>query len=184
GLYALRREVAPTDREGVLGLLDSVQIELRHGADGIQRMYLGGEDVSEEIRRHEISSYASHISALPEVRAFLMETQRRLAAEHDVVMDGRDIGTVVLPDADVKIFLTAEPAARSHRRYEELRQRGQETDYETVLRDLTQRDFDDTNRAAAPLRQAADAVLADTTALSLDESLELLKKTVEERLSR
>lgn len=182
GLYTLRRGVAPQDAPGVIGLLDFVQIDLRHGDDGLQRMYLGGEDVSEEIRRPEIAGYASGVSAIPEVRAFLMDMQRDLARRQDVVMDGRDIGTVVLPGADVKIFLTAAPEARARRRYDELSARDIQTDYETVLRDVKARDAQDTNRAAAPLRQAEDAILVDTTSMTLEESLQALLNIIEARL--
>ena len=145
-------------------------------------MYLDGEDVTDAIRQHEISRYTSCVSAIPAVRDFLLERQRELARTHDVIMDGRDIGTVVLPRADVKIFLTASPEDRARRRYEELRQRGQETDYDTVLRDVIQRDEHDTRRAAAPLRQAEDALLVDTTGNSLEKSLGVLLDTIKERL--
>lgn len=174
GLQAFRTGVDPEDRDGVIALLPGLDISLGYGEDGVQRMFLNGEDVSQAIRQHEISRYASCVSALPEVRAFLLDRQRQLAAEHDVVMDGRDIGTVVLPQADVKIFLTAAPEARARRRWLELQQRGEQTDYETVLRDVIDRDEKDTNRATAPLRQAEDAVLADTTQLDLEQSLDLL----------
>ncbi|OUN24136.1 cytidylate kinase [Flavonifractor sp. An82] len=182
GLQACRTGVDPEDRDGVIALLPSLDISLGYGEDGVQRMFLNGEDVSQAIRQHEISRYASCVSALPEVRAFLLDRQRQLAAEHDVVMDGRDIGTVVLPQADVKIFLTAAPEARARRRWLELQQRGEDTDYETVLRDVIDRDEKDTNRATAPLRQAEDAVLADTTQLDLEQSLDLLIHIAKERL--
>ena len=182
GLQASRTGVDPEDRDGVVALLPGLDIRLGYGEDGVQRMFLNGEDVSQAIRQHEISRYASGVSALPEVRAFLLDRQRQLAAEHDVVMDGRDIGTVVLPQADVKIFLTAAPEARARRRWMELQQRGDETDYETVLRDVIDRDEKDTNRATAPLRQAEDAVLADTTQLDLEQSLDLLISIAKERL--
>lgn len=182
GLQACRTGVDPEDRDGVVALLPGLDIRLGYGEDGVQRMFLNGEDVSQAIRQHEISRYASGVSALPEVRAFLLDRQRQLAAEHDVVMDGRDIGTVVLPQADVKIFLTAAPEARARRRWMELQQRGDETDYETVLRDVIDRDEKDTNRATAPLRQAEDAVLADTTQLDLEQSLDLLISIAKERL--
>ena len=138
--------------------------------------------MTDAIRQHEISRYTSCVSAIPAVRDFLLERQRELARTHDVIMDGRDIGTVVLPRADVKIFLTASPEDRARRRYEELRQRGQETDYDTVLRDVIQRDEHDTRRAAAPLRQAEDALLVDTTGNSLEKSLGVLLDTIKERL--
>lgn len=182
GLQASRTGVDPEDRDGVVALLPGLDIRLGYGEDGVQRMFLNGEDVSQAIRQHEISRYASGVSALPEVRAFLLDRQRQLAAEQDVVMDGRDIGTVVLPQADVKIFLTAAPEARARRRWLELQQRGDQTDYETVLRDVIDRDEKDTNRATAPLRQAEDAVLADTTQLDLEQSLDLLISIAKERL--
>lgn len=182
GLYARKNEVEPTDAPAVIGLLDSIQIEMNYGEDGLQHMYLNGEDVTTQIRQHEISAYASAVSAIPEVRAFLLEMQRDLARTHNVVMDGRDIGTVVLPDATVKLFLTADVEDRARRRYEELLARGQQADYETVLNDVKVRDHNDTTRASAPLRQAEDAVLLNTTGFALEESFKLLLETVRERL--
>lgn len=170
------------DPAAVTALLPGLSIDLRHGGDGVQRMYLDGEDVSEAIRRPEVSEYASLVSAIPEVRAFLMEMQRALARRQDVVMDGRDIGTAVLPAADVKIFLTASAEDRARRRYEELLQRGNDTDYGTVLRDIVARDARDTGRAAAPLRRAEDAVLVDTTGNTLEQSFEVLLRTIKEKL--
>ena len=138
--------------------------------------------MSEAIRRPEVSEYASRVSAIPEVRAFPMEMQRALARRQDVVMDGRDIGTAVLPAADVKIFLTASAEDRARRRYEELVQRGNDTDYGTVLSDIVARDARDTGRAAAPLRRAEDAVLVDTTGNTLEQSFEVLLRTIKEKL--
>lgn len=182
GLQAFRTGTDPRDAGAVIGLLKDMEIRLAYGEDGLQHMYLNGEDVTQAIRRHEISAYTSSVSAIPEVRAFLLEQQRGLARSHDVVMDGRDIGTVVLPEADVKIFLTAAPEARARRRWLELRERGQETDFDTVLRDVLERDERDTHRATAPLRQAEDAVLADTTDKDLEQSLTLLIQIAKERL--
>ena len=182
GLYARKNDVEPTDASAVIGLLDSIQIEMNYGEDGLQHMYLNGEDVTTQIRQHEISAYASAVSAIPEVRAFLLEMQRDLARTHNVVMDGRDIGTVVLPDATVKLFLTADVEDRARRRYEELLARGQQADYETVLNDVKVRDHNDTTRASAPLRQAEDAVLLNTTGFTLEQSFELILDTVRERL--
>lgn len=182
GLYAKKNDVDPHDGPAVTALLDAIKIDMNYGEDGLQRMYLNGEDVTTDIRQHEISAYASAVSAIPEVRAFLLEMQRSFARTNNVVMDGRDIGTVVLPDAQIKIFLTADPEDRARRRYEELLQRGQQTDYETVLKDLIQRDYNDSHRASAPLRQAEDALLLDTTGNTLQQSEELLLKTVKERL--
>ena len=182
GLYAKKNDVDPHDAPAVTALLDSIRIDMNYGEDGLQRMYLNGEDVTTAIRQHEISAYASAVSAIPEVRAFLLDMQRSFARTNNVVMDGRDIGTVVLPDAQIKIFLTADPEDRARRRYEELLQRGQQADYETVLKDLIQRDYNDSHRASAPLRQAEDALLLDTTGNTLAESEELLLNTVKERL--
>lgn len=181
-LAVLRQGRDPGDPSQVIPLLGGLDITLRYEADGAQHMFLDGEDVSEEIRRHEISRCTSQVSALPEVRAFLLERQRALARTHNVIMDGRDIGTVVLPQADVKIFLTASPEARARRRYEELIQRGQQADYATVLQDVVQRDEHDSSRAAAPLRQADGALLVDTTGLTLEESFQRLLGLVKERL--
>ena len=182
GLRAYRAGVDPEDEAAVTALLDGLDIELKYGADGLQHMYLDGEDVTDAIRQHVISRYTSGVSAIPAVRAFLLERQRDMAREHDVIMDGRDIGTVVLPGADVKIFLPASPEDRARRRFDELRKRGQEADYDTVLRDIILRDEHDTRRSAAPLRQAEDALLVDTTGNSLDESLDVLLETIKERL--
>ena len=182
GLYALRQGVDCGDCEAVTGLLGQIRIALKHGGDGLQHMFLNGEDVTGEIRRPEVSMSASRVSAIPAVRAFLMEMQRELARRQDVIMDGRDIGTVVLPEADVKIFLTASAEDRARRRYEELLQRGMPCDYDTVLREIRDRDENDTMRSAAPLRQAQDALLVDTTGNSLEESFEVLLSTIKERL--
>ncbi|MEM5780817.1 MAG: (d)CMP kinase [Lawsonibacter sp.] len=179
-LKALR--AGATDPAQVIPLLEGLEIRMDHGENGEQRMYLAGEDVSQAIREHRVSGMTSRISALPQVRAFLLDLQRRLAKEHDVVMDGRDIGTVVLPDADVKIFLTAAPESRARRRLLELEQRGQLVDFDTVLRDIMQRDEQDRTRPIAPLRQAEDALLLDTTRLNLEESLQALLSLIKEKI--
>lgn len=178
GLFAQQNSVEPTDAVGVTALLSRVNIELRHGDDGYQHMYLDGADVTADIRRPEISRFASAVSAIPAVRAFLLNMQRDLAKTHNVIMDGRDIGTVVLPEATVKIFLTASADERAHRRHKELLERGHETDFDTVLRDIVERDRNDSTRSAAPLRQAEDAILVDTTGIDLRESLEVLLQTI------
>ena len=182
GLAARKRGIAPQDQAAVSAMLPQLRIELRHDEDGLQHMLLDGEDVTEAIRQHEISAYASGVSAIPEVRAFLLDRQRELARTQNVIMDGRDIGTVVLPGADVKIFLTASPEDRARRRYEELVARGQQADYDTVYRDLLERDEHDSSRAAAPLRQAEDAILVDTTGNSLEQSFDVLLATIREKL--
>lgn len=183
GLSALRSEVDPENGEQVTALLPGLHIDLNYGEDGLQHMYLNGEDVTREIRMPVISMYASKVSALPAVRAFLLQKQRDLAATRNVIMDGRDIGTVVLPDADVKIFLTASPEERARRRFAELVERGTETTYEEVLSDILQRDKNDTTRATAPLRQAEDAILVDTTGISLEDSYALLLETIRKRVN-
>ena len=180
-LHVLRQGVDPHDAPAVEALLPHIQVELAYTPEG-QKMLLNGEDVTGLIRTPEVSMATSACSAIPAVRAYLLQLQRDLAEKNNVLMDGRDIGTVVLPRADVKIFLTASPEDRARRRYEELRQRGQETDYDTVLRDVIQRDEHDTRRAAAPLRQAEDALLVDTTGNSLEKSLGVLLDTIKERL--
>lgn len=181
-LAVLRAGADPADGEQVIPLLDGLDIKMAYGEDGVQRMYLAGEDVSEAIREHKVSGIASKTSAIPAVRAFLLDFQRRQAREHDVVMDGRDIGTVVLPGADVKIFLTAAPEARAKRRLLELEQRGETADYETVLRDIKDRDWQDEHRPVAPLKRAAGAALLDTTNLNLEQSCDRLLSLVKEKI--
>ena len=173
----------PSDPEQVAPLLEDLDLRMDYGGDGVQRMYLSGRDVTETIRENEISALASQVAALPAVREFLLDFQRKQAREHNVVMDGRDIGTVVLPRAGVKIFLTAAPEARARRRTAELLQRGQDADFDEILREIRQRDEQDENRPVAPLRQAEDAALLDTTNLDLKGSLEALLTLVRERLS-
>jgi cytidylate kinase len=155
---------------------------MEYGEDGLQHMILNGEDVTTDIRKNEVSRYASQVSPIPGVRAFLLEMQRSMARENSVLMDGRDIGTVVLPDADLKIFLTASVEERARRRHRELLEKGQEIDFETVKQEIADRDYADTHRAVAPLKQAEDAVVVDTSALDLGQSLEALYTLVKERL--
>ena len=181
GLSVRDRGVDPGDEAAVAEMLPPLRIELRYDGEGGQRMFLNGRDVSGEIRLPEISRYASAVSALPVVRAYLMETQRDLARKHDVIMDGRDIGTVVLPDAEVKVFLTASAQTRAERRCRELEERGTPQPFEEVLRDIEDRDFRDTHREAAPLRRAEDAALLDTSALDFLQSLEALLEIIRER---
>lgn len=182
GLYILRHGVDAKDPEGVAALLPEIRIGMRYDDSGVQRMDLNGEDVTDLIRTPEVSMAASHVSAIPAVRAFLLDTQRELARRHNVIMDGRDIGTVVLPEARIKIFLTASAAERARRRCRELREKGIETDFPAVLRDIEQRDRNDSSRAVAPLRPAPDAVMCDTTEHDLDASLTLILQIIRERL--
>lgn len=181
-LSAVRAGIDPKDAARLVPTLEGLDIRLEYAADGLQHMYLNGEDVSQAIRMHEISQHASTVSAIPQVRAFLLELQRELARTNNVIMDGRDIGTVVLPDAQVKIFLTASPESRARRRHLELQQRGQQTEFDAVLRDMIARDEQDTNRPIAPLRQAEDAVLLDTTHLNLEQSLQAILDTIREKI--
>lgn len=181
GLCVREHGVDPSDEAAVARLLPGLRLNLRYDEAGGQRMLLNGRDVSEEIRLPEISRYASAVSALPAVRAYLLETQRELARENHVIMDGRDIGTVVLPDAEVKIFLTASAKVRAERRCRELKERGTPQPYEEVLQDIEDRDWQDTHRSAAPLRQAEDAVLLDTSALNFRQSQEALLALIRER---
>ncbi len=183
GLSVRDRGADPGDEPAVADILPSLRVELRYDEAGRQRMLLNGRDVSEEIRLPEISRYASAVSALPVVRAYLMETQRELARRNNVIMDGRDIGTVVLPDAEVKVYLTASAQVRAERRCRELEERGTPQPFEEVLRDIEDRDYRDTHREAAPLRQAEDAVLLDTSALDFQQSLEALLRLVRERMA-
>ena len=182
GLRALRSGTDPRNTTAVAAMLKSVHLEIRYGDDGLQHMILDGKDVTEEIRLPEVSRYASQVSAHPCVRDYLLEMQRSLARTHSVIMDGRDIGTVVLPDADVKIFLTAAPEERARRRCRELEQRGTPQPYEEVLRDIRERDQNDMERPVAPLRQAEDAELVDTTHLDFAASLDTLENIIKEKL--
>ena len=181
GLYVRRNEVSPSDAQAVEKLLPSLDISLEY-VDGKQRMFANGEDVTDYLRTPEMSMYASAVSALPCVRAFLLESQRSLARRYSVIMDGRDIGTVVLPNADVKIFLTADERERARRRWLELREKGGEDTFEQVLADLRKRDAADSSRAIAPLAAAEDAVTLDTTELDLDESLEAMLAIIDGKL--
>lgn len=182
GLFALRSGIDPADSGQVSALLPRVSLRMDHGPDGLQHMYLNGEDVTQAIRLPEVSKAASAISALPVVRDFLMGMQRDLAQTYNVIMDGRDIGTVVLPEADAKIYLTASAAARARRRCAELVERGTPQDYETVLAEIQERDRRDTTRETAPLRQAEDAILVDTTELDLEESLQVMLTAIRRKL--
>ena len=181
GLFALRRGADLKNAKQVSGLLPKIGLEMRY-VGGLQRMYLNGEDVSEAIRLPEVSMAASAVSAIPEVRSFLLDTQRDMAGKNNVIMDGRDIGTVVLPEADLKIFLTASAHERARRRCLELEDKGVEVSFEEVLRDIEQRDKNDSTREIAPLKKAEDAVELDTTSLDLEESLQAICDLVKERL--
>ncbi len=170
GCYMHDHQIDPHDAQAVAAALPQVRIQIRYGADGLQRMILNDEDVTDRIRLPEMSKFASAVSAIPAVRAFLLDMQRDMAKQHSVIMDGRDIGTVVLPDADVKIYLTAGADVRAQRRMKELAERGTPRPYDEVLHEIEERDWADTHREIAPLRRAEDAVLVDTSAMDFDES--------------
>lgn len=183
GLAAHRLGLDTHDADAVASILPVLKITMSYGEDGTQRMNLNGEDVSTEIRRPEISKCASDVAAHTAVRAFLLELQRDMARHNSVIMDGRDIGTVVLPNADLKIFLTASAEARAHRRLLELEQKGIASSFDEVLESIKYRDEQDTTRAAAPLKQAEDAVLLDTSDIDFDQSLEKLSEIISDKLS-
>ncbi|MBO7178893.1 MAG: (d)CMP kinase [Clostridia bacterium] len=181
-LNALRSGVKDTkNAEEVIPTLKNAEVSLKF-IDGEQHVFLRDEDVSTDIRQNEVSMAASNVSSIPEVRAFLFDLQRNIAKNNDCIMDGRDIGTVVLPDAKIKIFLTASAEARADRRFKELQEKGQDVAYEVILKEIKERDYQDMNRATAPLKQAEDAVLVDTTEIGLEESIALMISTIKERL--
>lgn len=173
--------VSPKDVDGVNRYIDELTVNLEYDEQGVQHMIMNGLDVTKDIRTPEISKKASMVSVHPVVREVLLEMQRDTAKAHNVVMDGRDIGTVVLPKADVKIFLTASPAVRARRRMDELRQRGIEADFQSTLQDIEQRDYQDIHRAIAPLKQAADAIVVDTSELEIGGVVESIMDIIREK---
>lgn len=181
GLFALQNGVTTLEEQGVTGLLPKITLELKFKQDG-QHVFVNEKDVSSLIRTPEVSMAASKVSAIPAVRAFLLDQQKQIAAKSNVVMDGRDIGTVVLPNARIKIFLTASPEDRARRRFEEMLERGDTSDYANVLADIVKRDNADSSREIAPLRPATDAVFIDTTGFELEKSLEKITSVVKELL--
>lgn len=181
GVNAMRAGMDTKNAEQVTSILDETKVSLRF-VDGEQRVFLGEEDVSTAIRQNEVSMAASNVSAIPKVREFLFDLQRDIAKKNNCIMDGRDIGTVVLPDAQIKIYLTASAEARADRRFKELTEKGQVVEYDTILKEIKERDYQDMNREIAPLKQADDAVLVDTTELDLQESIDYMIKVIKERL--
>lgn len=176
--------VSPKDVDGVNRYIDELTVGIEYDDEGVQHMLMNGMDVTGDIRTPEISQKASLISAHAVVRDVLLDMQRNMAEEYDVVMDGRDIGSVVLPKATVKIFLTASPEVRARRRYNELVEKGQKASYEQVLKDVQQRDYQDTHRDIAPLKMCRDSVKVDTSEMDLDQSVAAIRKIVEEKISR
>lgn len=176
-LYVNRKGIDVNDKEKVIPLLSEIEIEFRGEGDE-KKIYLNGEDVSSAIREHHVSKMASDVSKIKEVRLFLVEQQRAIARKNDIVLDGRDITSFVLPDSKYKFFLTATPEERAKRRYEELRAKGSDISYETVLADVNDRDYNDTHRDFAPLVQTEDAVLIDSTNMTTDEVIEVILRYV------
>lgn len=181
GVNALKLNIDTTDREKVEATLKDITVELKF-VDGEQQVLLNGTNVSSEIRTPEASMAASNVSAIPAVRAFLFDLQRDIAKNNNCLMDGRDIGTVVLPDAKVKIFLTAAPEKRAKRRYDELIAKGSKVEFKDVLEDLIQRDYNDSHREVAPLKPAEDSILVDTTEMTLQQSIDAIVNTVKENV--
>ena len=182
GLAALQNDIDRKDTDEIEKLLPTLSVEIAYNDNGEQRMILNGRDVSHEIRLPEISICASDVSSLPSVRKYLLDMQRSFAEKYNVIMDGRDIGTVVLPNADLKVFLTASAEARAMRRWKELQEKGIESNFDDVLKDIQYRDHQDSSRASAPLKQAEDAILLDTTDLTFDESFAALSQIIIEKL--
>ena len=177
GVNALRHGIKTDDAEAVIALLPETKVELRY-IDGAQRVFLNGEDVSEAIRMPEASMAASNVSAIPAIRTFLLDLQRDMARNNNVIMDGRDIGTVILPDAQYKFFLTASAEVRADRRFKELKEKGIDVDYNALLEEIIQRDYNDSHRETAPLRQADDAILIDSSNMTLEESINAIADRV------
>ena len=182
GLATSRKGISKDDKDGIVSLLDEIQVKLAFNDEGTQIVLLNGEDVSGFIRTPQASMYASAVSAIPEVRAFLLDLQRDMAKNDNVIMDGRDIGTVVLPDAKIKIFLTASAEKRAMRRYKENIEKGIEVSYEEVLKDVNERDYNDSHRAIAPLKPAEDSITVDTSDYDFEGSKNLLLKVIRERM--
>lgn len=181
GLYSIRKGIDTKNAKKVIATLPDVKVELKF-VDGAQHVFLNGEDVSEAIRTPEASMGASNVSAIPKVREFLFDLQRKIAAENDCIMDGRDIGTVVLPNADVKIFLTTSVEERANRRYKEMIEKGEEADYNDILEDIKKRDYQDSHREIAPLKQADDAIYVDNGGYNLEDGAEDLLRIIKEHL--
>ncbi len=177
GLYMLENNVDLSDSNAITGKLKDISVELKY-VDNKQRVILCGKDVSEDIRKPEVSMAASKVSAIPAVRDFLLSLQRDMADKNNIIMDGRDIGTVVLPNAQIKMFLTASPEERAMRRYKELIAKGEEVEYETVLSELNERDYNDSHRSVAPLKPADDAAVIDTTGNNLEQSVDMIMKFI------
>ena len=183
GYHIRKCNILPTDKTEVIAQLPNIKLELKY-IDGTQAVFLNGENLGDLIRQPEISMYASAVSAIPEVRTFLLDTQRDIARNNDVIMDGRDIGTVILPDADIKIFLTASLENRAKRRYDELTAKGVQVNFDDVLREMKERDDNDAGREVAPAVAAADAIVVDNTGFTVEQSVNTLLNIINKRLNR
>lgn len=181
GVYALRKNIETNDADAVTAILNEIDVRLKF-IDGVQHVFLNGDDVSNEIRLPEASMAASNVSAIPAVRSFLFDLQRSIAEANDCIMDGRDIGTVVLPNAQVKIFLTADPEERATRRFKELKEKGSNVTFQEVLDDLKARDYNDSHREIAPLKPAENSVIADTTGYTLEQSIDMIVNAIKEKI--
>lgn len=182
GLYSIRKGINTKDAEAVTATLKDIEVRLGF-VDGAQHVFLNGEDVSDAIRTPDASMGASNVSAIPAVRTFLFDLQRDIAKNNNCIMDGRDIGTVVLPEAQIKLFLTASPEARAERRYKELIEKGEKVDFQEVLDDINKRDYQDSHREIAPLKQAEDAILVDNSGCNLEEGTALVLGIIKEKLN-
>lgn len=176
--------ISPKDADGISRYIDELTVGIEYDDDGVQHMIMNGMDVTADIRTQEISQKASLVSAQPIVREMLLDMQRQVALEHNVIMDGRDIGTVVLPKATVKIFLTASAEVRANRRTKELLERGQKADYNRILQEIQQRDYQDTHREIAPLKPARDSVKLDTSNMDIDSVIAAIKEIVEKKVGK
>ena len=179
GFYAIKNKISSENE--IISSLKKIKVDLKF-ENNLQKVFLCDEDISEEIRTPEVSMMASKISAIPAVREFLFDLQQDLAKKNNVIMDGRDIGTVILPEANVKIFLTASSEKRAERRYKELIEKGLQVDYDDILKDIIKRDYDDSNRKIAPLKAAADSIFVDTSAYNLEESINLILTIINNKL--
>ena len=184
GLATSRKGIPMDDKEGIVSLLDEIQVKLAFNDEGAQIVLLNGEDVSGFIRTPQASMYASAVSAIPEVRAFLLDLQRDMAKNDNVIMDGRDIGTTVFPNAELKIFMTADPMVRASRRAAEMQAKGEKADIDEVLANLKERDYIDSHREVSPLTQAPDAVVLDNSSMTMDDQMEWVLDLIEKRFAK
>ncbi len=183
GFYLVKNNIEPSDAEKVVPLLESLKVDVEYDSLKQQHVFVNGEELKEQLRSNDVSMAASAASAIPEVRAFLLDLQRNIAEKENIIMDGRDVGTVILPNADIKIFLFASPEKRAERRFKEYEGKRIEITYDKVLEDIIQRDFNDSNRKISPLKQAEDAIPVDNSEMTEDETKEFILNIIKEKLS-